>query len=136
MELNKCPICHRNEAKIVENSDGVFYVQCMFCNKKGPIRQDEKYATIEWNKYSEYEYEKCPFCSYGISMLEKENDEYFEVKEKVSRKVDVYLELNDDAGLMQWHVVDNTDPGFWIDSFDTKKEAVDFCLENELKIVG
>lgn len=49
------------------------------------------------------------------------------MKNKYSK---VIISLNDDAGVDQFSIVPKCEQGYWITSFPTFKEAVDFCDKN------
>jgi len=50
--------------------------------------------------------------------------------------VNVLIHHNDEAGVVWYSVCKESDPGYWIDSFDTKREAEKFCSDNGYTIVG
>ncbi len=54
---------------------------------------------------------------------------------RVAKKVPVNIYYNDESGDWKWSVADANDPEFWIDSFETEQEAIDFCEKNGLSIV-
>lgn len=60
------------------------------------------------------------------------------LKEQVDKvlksKPDVDIYYNNEAGQWLWSVqVYNDD--FWLDSFDTREEAIEFCKKHELKVI-
>jgi len=71
---------------------------------------------IQNTKWAKKYLEECP-TSYKEA-IEKSNDP--------NLNVDIYH--NDDAGFWQFSVVDTRD-GFWMDSFETEKEAETLILE-------
>ncbi|MNL78015.1 hypothetical protein D3C87_2043120 [compost metagenome] len=57
-----------------------------------------------------------------------------QVQKVLKDKPDVDIYYNNESGQWLWSVqVCNDD--FWLDSFDTCEEAVDFCQKHELKVI-
>jgi hypothetical protein len=57
-----------------------------------------------------------------------------QVNKYIKSKVDVTIYHNNEAGDWQWSIDVNIDPGFWLDAFPTKQEAIKFCKKHGLKI--
>ena len=56
------------------------------------------------------------------------------VAEMIASKIPVKIRHNDETGKEWWSVCSNEDPEFWLDSFDEKQDAIDFCEKNGLPI--
>lgn len=63
-----------------------------------------------------------------------ENEENEKLKDYLNRHVDVNLIYTDETGTWQWvlDVVENS--GFWLDAFESKESARDYCVKNRLRI--
>ncbi len=57
------------------------------------------------------------------------------VAARIADKVTVKIYHNNESGDWKWSVVDANDPEFWLNSFDTKQKALDFCEKHGLFIV-
>lgn len=71
----------------------------------------------------------------GITQVSEIIKDEIQIKKYLADHVNVNIIHNDDIGEWLWSVeVVNSDE-FWLDSFKTKEEAVEYCEKHELKIV-
>lgn len=55
-----------------------------------------------------------------------------QVNKYIKAKEPVYIYHNDEAGDVLFAVAVKSDPGFWLNSFKTKREALNFIKKNKL----
>ncbi|QWU14285.1 hypothetical protein SAMN04487895_101583 [Paenibacillus sophorae] len=67
-----------------------------------------------------------------ISRKEKDN---LALDRVYQEKPDVFIIYGDDAAVFQWSVqVEGTE--FWVNSFSTREEAIEFCEEERFNVTG
>lgn len=74
---------------------------------------------------------------YDLCSLIQLAEEYFnKSKDQIdySQFTDVDIFYNNELGEYLWSVCDHYDFEYWIKSFKTEKEAIDFCTENNYTI--
>lgn len=59
-----------------------------------------------------------------------------DVKEYLKRKVDVIIYHNNENGSWVWAIDVCENPGFWLNAFEKKEDAIEFCKNHELKILN
>ncbi len=80
--------------------------------------------------------ENCPSFREGADTGHKDYIIRQSIAGLIEAKAPVTIYHNDETGEWLWSVACVSDSEFWLDSFDTEKEAVAYCEKNGLPIVG
>jgi hypothetical protein len=69
-----------------------------------------------------------------LEMIERREHDFVIIDRAVALKVPVNIRYNNETGKFRWAVeIVGTD--FWIDAFETKDEAIEYCKEDGLPVV-
>ena len=92
-------------------------------------------VTIDGVRFCDNGYSYIPYDLCALALLQ---EEYFNnSKEQIdyNQFTDVDIYYNDELGEYLWSVCDHYDFEYWIKSFKTEKEAIDFCEENNYTLL-
>ena len=92
--------------------------------------------TIDGVRFYDNGYSYIPYDLCALALLQ---EEYFNSLDKEENLLydqftDVDIFYNDELGEYLWSVCDHYDFEYWIQSFKTEKEAIDFCEEKNYTI--
>lgn len=83
------------------------------------------------------EFKFCPWCGSVLGKKVELNDIPFGYEKNMNhvKVVGVVIYKSDETGEMKWVVAVADEPEYWLEAFDTKREAVAFVKDKGLKIV-
>jgi hypothetical protein len=70
-----------------------------------------------------------------LDMIARREHDFNIIDKAIEFKVPVDIRYNNDTGLFKWAVeIQGTE--FWIDAFETKQDAVEYCEEDGLPVMN